>query len=95
MRACTGKLAEKAAVSTHYIAILEIARSFPTSEVLERIAGALDVEIYELFLVPHTPNMELSQFREQIMSEMRQLCEDVKQTIDDAITKALSEKGKT
>lgn len=88
------KLAEKADVSTHYIAILEIARSFPASEVLERIAGALGIEIYELFLVPHAPNVELAQFRQEIRDDMRQLCEEVKQTVDAAIEKALSEKRK-
>jgi transcriptional regulator with XRE-family HTH domain len=88
------KLAEKADVSTHYIAILEIARSFPTSEVLERIAEALDIEIYELFLVPHAPNAEFTQFRREIRDDMKQLCDEIKQTVDQAIQKALSEKSK-
>jgi transcriptional regulator with XRE-family HTH domain len=88
------KLAEKAGVSTHYIAILEIARSFPTSEVLERIAGALDIEIYKLFLVPYAPNEEFVQFRQEIRGDMKQLCDEVKQTVDEAIQKALSEKRK-
>ena len=88
------KLAEKADVSTHYIAILEIARSFPTSEVLERIARALGIEIYELFLVPHAPNVEFAQFRQEISGDMKQLCEEVKQTVTEAIEKALSEKRK-
>ena len=79
------KLAEKAEVSTHYIAILEIARSFPASEVLERIAAALDIEIYELFLVPQSHIEELEKLRRTIIDE-------VKQTIDDSIQKALSEK---
>jgi transcriptional regulator with XRE-family HTH domain len=79
------KLAEKAEVSTHYIAILEIARSFPASEVLERIADALGIEIYELFLVPPSPLEELEKLRRTIIDE-------VKQTIDDSVQKALSEK---
>jgi transcriptional regulator with XRE-family HTH domain len=88
------KLAEKAGVSTHYIAILEIARSFPASEVLERIARALDIEIYELFLVPHAPNAEFAQFRQEIRGDIKQLCDEIKQTVDKAIQKALSEKSK-
>jgi transcriptional regulator with XRE-family HTH domain len=78
------QLAERADVSTHYIAILEIARSFPTSEVLERIAGALNIEIYELLLVPQSPQEELEKLRRTIIDE-------IKQTIDAAIQKALSE----
>jgi transcriptional regulator with XRE-family HTH domain len=87
-------LAEKAGVSTHYIAILEIARSFPSSEVLERIARALGIEIYELFLVPHASNVEFVQFRQEISGDMKQLCEEVKQAVTEAIEKALSEKRK-
>ena len=91
------KLAEKAKVSAHYIAILEIARSFPASDVLERIAEALDVEIYELFLDPQSPNKEFTRLREDIRDDMKQLCDEVKQTVDEAIQKALSidPKGKT
>jgi hypothetical protein len=29
--------------------MMEIARRFPTSEVLERIAGAMNIKVYELF----------------------------------------------
>jgi transcriptional regulator with XRE-family HTH domain len=80
------QLAEKAEVSTHYIAILEIARSFPASEVLERIAEALSVEVYELFLVQESPKKELEKLRKTIIDE-------VKQAIDDSIRKALYDKG--
>ncbi|GHU71137.1 hypothetical protein FACS189450_06690 [Spirochaetia bacterium] len=84
------KLAEKAEVSTHYIAILEIARSFPASDVLERIAEALGVEIYELFLDPLSSNQEFMLLRQGIKDDMKQLCDEVKQTVDEAIQKALS-----
>jgi transcriptional regulator with XRE-family HTH domain len=80
------QLAEKAEVSTHYIAILEIARSFPASEVLERIAAALNVDVYELFLVPESPKEELEKLRRTIIDE-------VKQAVDDSIQKALYGKG--
>jgi transcriptional regulator with XRE-family HTH domain len=35
------KLAEKAGISTQYLAMMEIARKFPASEVLERLAEAM------------------------------------------------------
>jgi hypothetical protein len=75
-------------VSTRYIAILEIACSFPASDVLERIAEALAVEIYELFLDPHSSDKEFTQLREEIRDDMKQLCDEVKQTVDEAIQKA-------
>ncbi|MDR1909207.1 MAG: helix-turn-helix transcriptional regulator, partial [Spirochaetaceae bacterium] len=49
------QLAEKVDVSTHHIGMLEIARSFPALELVERIADALDIEIYELFIDPLSP----------------------------------------
>jgi transcriptional regulator with XRE-family HTH domain len=66
---------------------LEIARSFPASEVLERIAKALNIEIYELLLVPQSPKEELEKLRRTIIDE-------IKQTVDDSIQKALSGKCK-
>ncbi len=42
-------LAEKAETSTHYIAQIEQKKKFPSSEMLERIATALDIDSPELF----------------------------------------------
>jgi transcriptional regulator with XRE-family HTH domain len=88
------KLAEKAEVSTHYIAILEIARSFPASDVLERIAGALGVEFYELFLDPLSSNKEFMRLRQEIRDDMKQLCDEVKQTVNEAVKESLSDNCK-
>ena len=66
------KLAEKAGISTQYLAMIEIARKFPTSHVLERLAGAMNIKVYELFLVEHSPREELEQLRNDIICEMRQ-----------------------
>ena len=66
------KLAEKAGISTQYLAMMEIARKFPTSEVLERLAGAMDIKVYELFLIDHSPREELELLRRNIISEMKQ-----------------------
>ena len=66
------KLAEKASISTQYLAMMEIARKFPTSEVLERLAGAMDIKVYELFLIDHSPREELELLRQNIINEMKQ-----------------------
>ena len=66
------KLAEKAGISTQYLAMMEIARKFPTSEVLERLAAAANINVYELFLIDHSPREELELLRQEIMDEMRQ-----------------------
>jgi transcriptional regulator with XRE-family HTH domain len=66
------KLAEKAEISTQYLAMMEIARKFPSSEVLERLAEAMDIKVYELFLIDHSPREELELIRQNIISEMKQ-----------------------
>ena len=65
------KLAEKAGISTQYLAMMEIARKFPTSEVLERLATAVNINVYELFLIDHSPREELELLRNDIISEMK------------------------
>ncbi|MDR1147852.1 MAG: helix-turn-helix transcriptional regulator [Spirochaetaceae bacterium] len=67
------QLAEKVNVSTHHIGMIELARNFPTLDLVERIANALDIEIYQLFVEPHSPNEELEQLRQEIKDDMKQL----------------------
>jgi len=66
------KLAEKAGISTQYLAMMEIARKFPTSHVLEHLAAAMNIHVYELFLVDQSPREELNLLRQDILREMKQ-----------------------
>ena len=77
-----GKLAEKAAISTHYVAMLELGHNFPSSEILERLASALDIEVYELFLVSPSVKEELNRLHQAIVH-------DIKQTVEKAVEVAL------
>jgi transcriptional regulator with XRE-family HTH domain len=70
------KLAEKVDVSTHHIGMIELARSFPTLDLVERIAGVLDIEIYRLFMETHSPNEELERLRQEIRGDMKQLLDE-------------------
>jgi transcriptional regulator with XRE-family HTH domain len=76
------KLAEKAGISTQYLAMIEIARKFPAADVLERIAGAMDIKVYELFLIDHSPKEELEQLRKDIICEMKQTFGEI---VEDAL----------
>jgi transcriptional regulator with XRE-family HTH domain len=76
------KLAEKAGISTQYLAMIEIARKFPTSEVLERLSEAMNIEVYELFLIEHSPRDELEKLRKGIIVEMKQTFGEV---VEDAL----------
>ena len=78
------QLAEKAGVSTHYIALIELARNIPKVETIELLANALNVEIYELFIVPLSPAMELKKLNELIVSDLKDI---VKKSVDEAFAK--------
>ena len=64
------KLAEKANMSLHYLAILELGRKFPSGEMLERLAEALEIETYELFKVSLSPKDELEKLRNEIKNDI-------------------------
>ena len=57
------KLAEMLNLDAGYISKLEVGRNFPTIGTLEKIAKALDVELYELF--QFSPSKELD-FKSEI-----------------------------
>jgi transcriptional regulator with XRE-family HTH domain len=67
------KLAEIVGISTHYLAMLETGRNFPTSDTLERLAAALEIPVYELFIVDQSPKEELEQLRQDIVNEIYQI----------------------
>jgi transcriptional regulator with XRE-family HTH domain len=71
------KLTEKAGVSTQYIAMIELSRQFPTPEVLDRIAAALDIEAYELFAVPPSPENSMERLHRDIIKEIREVIVEV------------------
>jgi transcriptional regulator with XRE-family HTH domain len=81
------QLAEKVDVSTHHIGMIELSRNYPTLELVERLATALDIEIYELFVETRSPNKELEQLRQEIRGDMKQL-------FDEFLEKALPGKRK-
>ncbi|MCL2044463.1 MAG: helix-turn-helix domain-containing protein [Treponema sp.] len=82
------KLAEKAEISTQYIAMIELSRQFPTPDVLERIAVALGIEAHELFAVPPSPENAMERLHKDIIKEIRQVIVEV-------LENALADKYKT
>jgi transcriptional regulator with XRE-family HTH domain len=80
-------LAEKVGVSTHHIAMIEIARHYPTLELVERIANTLDIEIYELFIVKPSPENAMERLHNTLIG-------NIEKVVADAIEKTLSAKCK-
>ena len=79
------KLSEKANISTQYIAMIEVSRKFPTPEVLERIAGALEIEAHELFLVKSSPENAMEKLHDTLVGNIERL-------IGEAVEKAMTDK---
>ena len=80
------KLAEKAETSTQYIAMIEVCRKFPTPEMMERIAKALEIETYELFTVKTSPENAMQQLHDTLV-------DNIEQVVRDAIEKAIADKA--
>jgi transcriptional regulator with XRE-family HTH domain len=85
------RLAEKAGISTPFVAMIEVSRKFPTPDVLDRIAGALNIKTYQLFAVPFSPDEAMERLRRDIVNEIKQT---VGESVADAIKKALEDNRK-
>ena len=78
------QLAEKVKVTPHYIGMLEMGRNFPATDLIERIAEALNIEMYELFVETSSPSKELEKLRQDILIE-------IKKTVTEAVTETVKE----
>ena len=70
------KLAERVNTSNHYICMVENGKKFPTPEMLERIAGALEFDAPDLFSTKTYPlktNGTMLKFLEQVINDMSQV----------------------
>jgi len=81
------KLAEKANITTQYIAMIEISRKFPTPEMLERIAKALEIEAHELFVVKPSSEGAMERLHDTLVGNIERI-------ISDAVEKAIASKCK-
>jgi len=91
------QLAEKADVSSHYVAMVETCKTFPKPEMLERLAKTLGIEPHQLFTVENDPN-DLNESNERlykkIVNEMRHVVVDIKQVVKEAVNETLTEEQK-
>jgi transcriptional regulator with XRE-family HTH domain len=76
------KLAELANISSQYLATVETCRKFPTPEVLDRLAEALGIETYELFIVKPSPEDAMERLHNTLVC-------NIERVIADAIDKSL------
>ena len=83
------KLAEKTGMSIQYLAMLELGRKFPSGEMLERLATALNIETYELLAVAPSAVNELNILRNDIICEVKTLNETLVKDITEKVIKAI------
>jgi transcriptional regulator with XRE-family HTH domain len=79
------KLAEMADISLRYLAMLELGNSFPSGEMLEKLAKALDIQAFQLFNPTATTEGALLHLEQSIVINIEKIISDtVKQTVKEA-----------
>ena len=78
------ELAERANISSNFVTMIELQHKFPTPEVLDRIAAALNIETSELFT---------NQISEKVLEKLYQtIINNLEHIIFYAIDKAIDKK---
>jgi len=78
------KLAEKAKISTPFVAMVEVSRKFPSPDVLDKIADALNIKTWQLFAVPPDPEDAMERLHMSIVK-------DIDNVVANAVKKAFEE----
>jgi transcriptional regulator with XRE-family HTH domain len=88
------QLAEKANVSSHYVAMVETRKTFPKPEMLERFAKTLGIEPHQLFIVENDPNEPNERLHKKIVTEMKHMAIDIKQIVKETVKETINEECK-
>jgi len=91
LRMTQAELAEKADISTNFVAMIELKHKFPSPEILDRIAAALDVETPVLFAAPESNEATVEKLRRAILGDLDRAIENA---VDKAIDKRVTKNGK-
>ncbi|MCL2881184.1 MAG: helix-turn-helix domain-containing protein [Treponema sp.] len=67
------KLAEKVDTSTHYIGMIETKNNFPSPEMLERIAAALNIDTLDLLAAESHLPKSIKSCRKTALKDMKRL----------------------
>jgi transcriptional regulator with XRE-family HTH domain len=77
------KLAEKANISTQYLAMIELTKKFPSPEKMEQIAVALEIDTSELF--SGSPSAEIA-----VMKLQKAIIYDLQKTVEIKVNNAIT-----
>ena len=85
------KLAEKASASTQYIAMIELEKKFPSPEMLERLALALEIDTLELFSPPPFPAENLKSLQNAVIFDLEKaLARSINKTVRETVCAVIS-----
>ena len=80
------KLAEKAGISAHYLAMVEVEKKFPSPEMLDKLAQALNINAVQLFDISATPEGALLHLEKSIISNIEYIISNsIKQTLSNEL----------
>ena len=65
------KLAEKASASTQYIAMIELGKKYPSPEMLEKLALALEIDSLDLFTPLPSADKSLKQLKNIVLTDLK------------------------
>jgi len=88
------QLAERADVSSHYVAMVETRKTFPKPEMLERFAKTLGIEPYQLFAVENDLNDPNERLYKKMVTEMKHIALDIKQSVRETLRETINEECK-
>jgi len=83
------ELAQRAGLSTNYLGMIEVARNFPTADVLERLAAALGIKSNELFSISDSQEIAMEQLQTEILGKLDKKLVDFDKVIECAVKKAI------
>jgi len=76
------KLAEKAGISANYLSMVEVSKKFPTPEMLDRLASALNIETFQLFDASATAEGAMIHLERSIINKITLIVKDtIRETI--------------
>jgi len=80
------RLAEKADASTQYVAMIELGRKFPSLDLLERLAVALEIDNLDLFTPPPFPAENMIKLQKKFLTDLeKEVAKSVNKAVQNAV----------
>jgi transcriptional regulator with XRE-family HTH domain len=86
------KQAEKADASTQYVAMIELGRKFPSLDLLERLAAALEIDNLDLFTPPPFPAENMIKLQKTFLADLeKEVAKSVNRAVKNTVMTVVNE----